>query len=486
MKQLIVIMLFFSSILVLNICCDPENVIETDTSTTQVESSSDYVWNDSSVITITLKGTSINTSSSAVTISGTTATITKSGNYSISGTLSNGKIIVSAEDQLVKIKLNNVTITNSSTCPLFIEEAAKTIIFLADGTTNTLKDASSYSNSDDANACLYSKDYLAITGSGKLNVTGNYLDGIASADQLIINSGTLTVNAVDDAIRGKDYLKINNGTINATSTSGHALKSSNDESTSLGYVRVDGGTITLASSSGKGVKAINKYMQFGGTVTITTAYEGIESANILMYGGTLSITATNDGINSTTNTVTGGTESNDGSAVVVTGGMLISNTTAGDAIDANGNFTLSGGIVIANGPSSREGDAIDINGSCTINGGTMVATGKSLSIGGMNRTSISASQPFIKLSSNISSSTLVNLKINGTDVITFKPKYAGSICILSCPSMTKGASYSLYTGGSYSTNANAGGYYSGGTYTAGSSIKSGTLSASNYENDISF
>lgn len=57
---------------------------------------------------------------------------------------------------------------------------------------------------------------------------------------------------------------------------------------------------------------------------------------------------------------------------------------------------------------------------------------------------------------------------------------------ISTPEMSKGASYSIYTGGSYSTTTNIGGYYSGGTYTPGTLKKSGTLSTSTTVNSISF
>jgi len=50
--------------------------------------------------------------------------------------------------------------------------------------------------------------------------------------------------------------------------------------------------------------------------------------------------------------------------------------------------------------------------------------------------------------------------------------------------MTKGASYKIYTGGSYSTSINTGGYYTGGTYTPGNLKKSGTLSLSSTVNTI--
>lgn len=483
-KRLLNVLLLLALLLVIS--CESEIDEDTNDSSgsNQEESSSDYVWNDTSASTITLNGSSISASSSNVTVSGTTATITAGGYYTVSGTLSNGQIVVSAKDADVRIKLNGVTMAYATGSPLYVEKADKAIIFIADGTTNTLTDGASYTYPDVSNACLYSKSYTAITGNGTLNVTGKYQDGIASADELIINSGVITVTAVDDAIRGKDFLKINDGTISAISTSGHALKSDNTESTSVGYVQVDGGTTTLASTSGKGIKAVSKYQQNDGHVTITKAYEGIESYNITVAGGLLELTATNDGLNATAGLVSGGTEQNDGSSVNITGGTVVANATSGDALDSNGTITISGGVLVTNGPTSGDGDGADVNGSFTINGGTVVISGKSLSIGGMNGASISGSQPYMKLSGSITSSTLADLNINGADVITFKPKYGGTSFILSSSNMAKGATYTIYTGGSYSASANSGGYYSGGTYTTGTSKKTGTLSASAIANTV--
>lgn len=483
-KRLLNVLLVFALLLVIS--CESEIDEDTDDSSgsSQEESSSDYVWNDTSA-SITLNGSSISASSSNVTVSGTTATITAAGYYIVSGTLSNGQIIVSAKDADVRIKLNGVTMAYSTGSPFYVEKADKTIIFIADGTTNTLTDGASYTYPDVSNACLYSKSYTAITGNGTLNVTGKYQDGIASADELIINSGVITVTAVDDAIRGKDFLKINDGTISAISTSGHALKSDNTESTGVGYVQVDGGTITLASTSGKGIKAVSKYQQNDGHVTITKAYEGIESYNITVAGGLLELTATNDGLNATAGLVSGGTEQNDGSSVNITGGTVVANATSGDALDSNGTIKISGGVLITNGPTSGDGDGADVNGTFTLNGGTLVVCGKSLSIGGMNGSSIAGSQSYIKLTGSISSSTLANININGTDIITFKPKYGGTTFLLSSPGMTKGASYTVYTGGSYSGSANSGGFYTGGTYTVGTMKKTGTLSTSAIANMVS-
>lgn len=497
MKKIFLNQLSYMLLFAILMSCSPEKVLDNtddsssstddseDTEIVQTEESSDYTWATTSSNTITLNGTSIATTSSTVTISGTTARITAGGYYTVSGTLNSGQLVVDAADEIVKIQLNNSVVTNTTSSPFYIKKAAKVILFLATGTTNSFTDATSYSNTDEPNACISSNSYLSVTGDGTLNVTGKYADAISSDDQVVIKSGTINVTAVDDGIRGKDYLVIHGGTISATSTSGHALKSDNTDA-GLGYVIIDGGTLKLASSSGKGIKAVNKYTQDAGNVTITKSYEGVESFSIILNGGSLDITATNDGINTTAGTVNGGTESNDGSSLLVTGGTLIAATSAGDAIDSNGNITVSGGTIIANGPSSGAEEAVDFNGTFSMNGGLFVGAGSNSNMTKAMSTSSTQSNMFVTSKTQISSSSLINIKIGDTDIITFKPKFGGYKFLFSAPSMTKGAAYSIFTDGSYSATTNTSGLYSGGIYSAGTSKTTGTLSSSSAVTTISF
>jgi len=245
------------------------------------------------------------------------------------------------------------------------------------------------------------------------------------------------------------------------------------------------GTTTI-SSTDDAIKSESKVTVDGGTITVTTSYEGIEAPYIYINGGTSDITATNDAINSTKGTVSGGTESNDGSYLYITGGTLLASCTNGDAIDSNGNLLVTGGVTIANGPSSGVEEAVDYNGTFNMNGGTFIGCGSSSSM--TKSMSSSSTQPNMYVSTNtiLASSSFVDVRIGSNDVLTFKPKYGAYKMLLSSPSMTKGASYSIYTGGSYSTNTNIGGYYTGGTYTTGTLKKSGTLSTSSTVNTISF
>lgn len=488
-----------SVILSILVSCDPENVIgitqdtTNDNNNTQIETNEDYIWDTTSVSTITLNGSTITTTSSNVTINGTTATITAGGNYIVSGSLTSGQLVVDAKDQTVKIQLNGVTMNNTTTSPFYLKKATKVIVFLASGTTNTFTDATTYTNTTQPQACIFSNTYLAFTGDGTLNVTGKYTDGISSDDQIIINKGTFNVTAVDDGIRGKDFLQINNGNVTVSCTNGHALKS-DDTDVGFGYVAIKAGTVNLASNSGKGVYAVNAYSQSAGTVSISSNNEGIESFNIMLSGGNLNVVAYDDGLNATAGTVSGGTESNDGSSINISGGTLICSASNGDAIDSNGTFTISGGVVVANGISTGVQEALDINGNLNVNGG-LIITGGSNSNMTPNFSSTSTQRSvLIKSSAQLSAGSLLHIRTTtGTELVTFKPKNAVYYIHFSSASLQSGTSYEVYFGGSYTGGSFVGGntswgMYTGGTYfTTGATLKTTfTPSSSTTVNTVSF
>ena len=150
----------------------------------------------------------------------------------------------------MRIILDDATITSTTTSAIAVMAADEAVVILADGSTNTLTDGSSYGDGNgEANAALYSAADLTIAGDGALTVTGNTNDGIGAQDGLVISSGTVTVTASDDAIRGKDYVRIEGGTVTATGTGGDALKSDNAEDADRGYVAVLGGTVKATAAT---------------------------------------------------------------------------------------------------------------------------------------------------------------------------------------------------------------------------------------------
>ena len=143
-------------------------------------------------VPIVLSGASIE-AGDGVTVDGSTATITAAGAYRLSGTLDDGQLVVdTADEEPVHLILDGVTLRNSTSAPLFVRKAAAVVIVLAGDTQNVVEDGAVYLFADPAedepNAALFTKADLTIAGSGALHVIGNYNDGIASKDGLILRA----------------------------------------------------------------------------------------------------------------------------------------------------------------------------------------------------------------------------------------------------------------------------------------------------------
>lgn len=399
------------------------------------EAPDDYTWDTASEIGIALNGNSITTTSSAVSINGTKATITAPGNYIVSGTLNDGQIVVETTSEgTVRLILNNATINNSTSAAIFVSSATKTILILKEGTENTLTDGSNYvfpnATDTEPDATLFAKDELTIYGSGTLAVKASYKDAIACKDGIIINGGTLKITAKDDGIRGKDYLVAKNTSITVTA-GGDGLKSTNDTDGSLGYVHivsgnynitsgadavqavtdvlVENGAFTLTSGGGssasttpetaKGLKAGSQLVIDNGTFQCSTADDALHSNNNLTINdGTITIASKDDGIHADTSlSINGGKvlisksyEGIESRAVIINGGE-IHLTSSDDGVNAAGGndgsasqhfpgstssssdyfIAVHGGYLVVN----ATGDGLDANGSLAMTGGTVIVNG---------------------------------------------------------------------------------------------------------------
>ena len=307
------------------------------------EAESDYTWKISDEVNITLDGSTITASGSGVVINGSTATIASAGTYRLSGTLNDGQITVNSEAEApIRLILDGVNISNSSSAAINIEAADKVIIILAEGSQNTLTDASNYvypsADVDEPNAALFSKDDLTIYGSGELTVNGNFNDAIGSKDGLVIRDANITVNALDDGIRGKDSIVVENSTLIITS-GGDGLKSDNDDVDALGTIQITQSNVTI-SAEGDGISAEGQVEINSGTLNITT-------------GGGSSVPFSDDssikGVKST-------------SSLLINGGTLTLDT-ADDSLHSNGSITINGGtLTLASGDDGIHADvSLEIN-----------------------------------------------------------------------------------------------------------------------------
>ena len=468
-------------------------------------SAKDLTWDSSSEVTIDLSNP---TATDGVTVSDGVITITKAGNYKLTGTYSGQIKVEAADSDMVRLILNNATITNSTGAAINVVEADEVVIYTASGTTNTVSDGSSYSDtaSGSPDAAIYSKSDLTLAGEGALKVEGKYEEGIHTSDGLVIASGTLDVSAANTGIKGKDYVDILDGTITVTATK-DGIKATNDTDGNRGWVRLSGGTVNI-SAGDDGFKAERVLEISGGTLNITQSNEGIEAQYINILDGTVNVTSSDDGINASYSTTTttdststesaststtqttqskqaaqgnaaqggqapaGGGQAPSGSmgsgttgqppagggmgggggtfevvdaTINITGGTVTVNAN-GDGIDSNGTATLSGGTLIVNGPFTGGNASLDTNGDLLLNGATVTA-GNSGDM--FEAPATSSTSGYVKISnvSSLSAGTTVQVAdSSGNVVANYKVTNSNTALILvSSSKITKGQSYTVYT-----------------------------------------
>ncbi|WP_082106781.1 carbohydrate-binding domain-containing protein [Micromonospora haikouensis] len=421
--------------------------------------------------TITLNGSSASVSGSNVTVSGSAITITAPGSYQISGTLNNGYVKVdTAAAGTVELILSGASITNSTSSPLYVTNADAVTVTLAAGTTNRLTDATAYTNTGEPDAALFSAADLTIGGTGALTVQARYQDGIVSKDDLVIQSGTITVNAVDDAIRGKDSLTVNGGAITVTSTAGDGLKS-NDTEAGKGVVNITNGTISV-SVADDGIKGENALNISGGTINVTRSYEALEALKLTISGGNSTVVASDDAVNAAEEGL-GHMEPSPNAFIRVTGGTVVA-TGGTDGFDSNGELTFAGGTVVANGSSTRGGGegALDTDATLTFTGGTVVGAG--LTSMAVFKAVPNTGQGWVapRFSTTYAANTIVHVVSGSTVLASFRASKSFREVVISSNRIANGQRYDVYTGGSVS-GTNVGGLYTSGSISGATRVLTG-------------
>lgn len=416
-------------------------------------------------VPITLNGTTATSTGAGVTIAGGVVTITEPGTYRVSGTLTDGQLVVdSAGDGTVQVILDGASITSTTSAAINVANATEVVVELAAGTSNRLVDASQYvypdAETDEPDAALFSASDLVIAGTGSLAVDGNAYDGIASKDTLVIRSGTITVDAVDDGIRGKDYIEVLGGNITVTAGS-DGLKSTNSDDPALGYISIAGATVNLAVGD-DAVGAQSSVTVSSGTVRVTEGFEGLEALKVAITGGDIAIKTRDDSINAVeeglnefaTSTV---------AAVDISGGTVVVDSEI-DGIDSNGAVTISGGTVVVSGPASGspgEG-AFDANGPLNFTGGTVLGAGQTAMAVFTAPPTTGQGWVAARLPSRQPAGTVVHVVADGAPVVSYQSPKAFQELVFSSDAITNGQTYEIHTGGSVGADP-IGGMSTGGS-----------------------
>lgn len=226
-------------------------------------------YEESAAVYVTLSGDGITGETDGVAINGQTVTITAEGTYIFSGTLSEGQIVVDADNAKVQIVFDNVDITCASSAAVYVKSAEKVFVTLAEGSQNTLRNTDEYVAIDDNNidAVIFAKSDLTLNGTGSLTIVSAEGHGIVSKDDLKITGGTYDITAAGHALSGKDSVRIADGTFILTAEK-DGIHAENADDEEKGYIYIADGDFTI-TSDGDGMDASNIVQIEDGTFDIT-------------------------------------------------------------------------------------------------------------------------------------------------------------------------------------------------------------------------
>lgn len=347
-------------------------------------------YEESGAVYVTLSGDGITGKTDGVAINGQTVTITAEGTYIFSGTLSEGQIVVDADNAKVQIVFDNVDITCASSAAVYVKSAEKVFVTLAEGSQNTLRNTDGYVAIDDNNidAVIFSKSDLTLNGTGSLTIVSAEGHGIVSKDDLKITGGTYDITAAGHALSGKDSVRIADGTFILTAEK-DGIHAENADDEEKGYIYIADGDFTI-TSDGDGMDASNIVQIEDGTFDITAGGGAANSQKTHesdMPGGGMSQNIERpegesmpqmgekpDGENMPQDTTTD-ESSTSTKGIKAGGGMYLNGGTyqidsADDSIHSNANITIADETyTLATGD-----DGVHADDALTVNGGTITVT----------------------------------------------------------------------------------------------------------------
>lgn len=287
-------------------------------------------YDESKCAIIECAGDKINTSSKAVGVSGSKALISKEGTYIIRGTLTDGTIIVDADDTAkIQIILDNANITSATHAAIYVKNANKVFVTLAKGSSNSLKNGGKFEQTDENNvdAPVFTKSDITFNGTGTLIVESTAGHGIVAKDDLVIAGGNYKVTASGHAIDANDSIRVTQANIIAKAGK-DALHAENTDDTSRGYivicdgefdlsaggdaisascdVQIDAGKLKLVAGVGadmsaetapsaRGIKAVGNLLVADGTINIETPDDAVNvDGSVILAKGSLEVKAGDD------------------------------------------------------------------------------------------------------------------------------------------------------------------------------------------------
>lgn len=423
-------------------------------------------YDESEAVKITLSGKTAACNSSNVQIEDGVVTIKAAGVYVLSGTFTDGTIVVDAgDDDKVQLVLDGVSITAADYAAIYAKNADKVFVTLAEGAGNSLTVFGDYVQTDDNNvdAVIFAKCDLTLNGTGSLTVKDNTGHGIVSKDDLVVTGGTYTIYSQDHCLNGKDSVRIADGTFNL-SCDEDGIHAGNDDQQD-GYVYIEGGDINI-SVGDDAIHAEGLLIITGGDIDVSKSCEGVEGDKILVTGGDIDVISSDDGFNAAGGS-SGSGDNHDGfgggpgmdgvdmdadsdAYILITGGTININAD-GDGIDSNGCIGITGGSVYVLGSSDNGNGAMDYGICAAITGGEIVAVGGSGMAQGFGDESTQCSA-LVNFDEWVDAGETITLTdSDGKEVLSYRVDKKFNSVVISTSDMKQGETYTLTVGDQSST-----------------------------------
>ncbi len=436
---------------------------------------------------ILLEGDKISKKGGGVSVSGTVATISAAGDYTVSGVSSNAQIVVNTGDDAgrVRIVLDNAELSNPNGPTILVQQAKDLRIFLNPGSENILRsgvEGQAVSEDEASGAVIFSEDDIDLEGEGSLKIYGYINNGITGKDDVDINSGTISVYAVNNGIKGSESVDIKGGVI-SVEAGNDGIKASSAAKAGKGYVHISAGELSVLSA-GDGISAESELTIDGGTISVVTrgdaelaSCKALKAKTALtVNGGSLTLSSADHAIHCTAGLSISGGElvivSEKAKGMAAHGDMALSGGSVSiiagdDGIETEGCLSISGGsFAISSGANgiktgfdgtgfetdnglisitggeliiSAFGDAIDAKGAVTVDGGSIFALGLSKSLKGFDAAS---AQPFIALSLSGSAGSTVSIE----PIMGMAAEWNYNTVLYSSPELVSGSEYRVTNG----------------------------------------
>ena len=224
-------------------------------------------YDEGSAALITLDGSSAQCTSNAVSVKGSTVTILDEGTYILTGTLTDGQIIVDApKDAKTQIVLRGAAVHSSSSAALYVKAADKVVLTLEGENTLTSGERFTAIDENNIDGAIFAKSDLTFNGDGALTVTSPAGHGIVGKDDVVFTGGSLTVTCAGHGIDANDSVRCAGAdfTIDAGKDAVHC---ENSDDTSLGFVYIESGAFSL-QAEGDGLSAGSAMTILGGSFDI--------------------------------------------------------------------------------------------------------------------------------------------------------------------------------------------------------------------------